>query len=123
MPTLRPLLRHVFPSLSHQSEKDSGGAKDSRGQRIVTIGESSEKKRKPTGLYTLTTVSDAGTSREELRTMSYEAGEYARHPGKTSRLSTAIYGGKGRDEEAPEGHERRITVTREIGMEESLKTM
>ena len=132
LPTLRPLLRHVFPSLAHQSE-NSSGAKDSHGERIVTIGGSSGKKRKPTEMYTLTTVSDAGTSRdgtsregtsrEDLRAMTYEVDEFARHPGKTSKLSTAIYGGRGSCEEAPGGYGRDITVTREIGMKESMKRM
>lgn len=120
LPTLRPLLRHIFPSLAHNSEKDSGGPKDSNGQRIITIGESDERRRKPVGLYTLTTASEAGTSREELRTMSYDAGEHAGHPGPTSKLSTAIYGGRGWSGDAPVGNEQRITVTRELGMKESL---
>lgn len=119
LPTLRPLLRRIFPSLSHSSGGDSGGPKDSNGQRIITIGESDESRRKPIGLYTLTTASEAGTSAEELRAMSYDAGEHAGHPGPTSRLSTTVYGGMGGSGHAPDGDEQRITVTREIGMRDS----
>ena len=107
LPTLRPLLRKLFP-MADPSEPRSGKG------TLSTIGEKYARPRVQ-GPYTLAMETKAGGSEEELRG-EYREGEYARHAGRMSRLTTAVYGGRGRD-----GGEAGITVTREVGMRESVR--
>ena len=107
LPTLRPLLRQFFPA--DQSEADSGKG------TLSTVGEKNSRPR-PRNPYTVSDTTEAGVSGELKGT--YEESEYARHAGRISSLTTAVYGGR-----AKEVSQEGITVTREIGRQEWMERM
>ena len=94
LPTLRPLLRKFLAGPDRDSSPKGS---------FATIGEQSLRK-KPRGLYSLATVTEV----EEGRAAESE---------EKSRVRTAAWGTRGRDEELGGG---RIMVTGEAGVRESV---
>jgi hypothetical protein len=122
LPTLRPLLRRIIPSLSHTYEQSNVYHNDSAARG----------KSKNPGSIPLKEV-ERSVSQEGLKESAagyYEQSEYANHPGNMSMLTTAIYAGKAapgpEDDESSDSSkmqrvasQREIRVTREIGMKET----
>ena len=125
LPTLRPLLRKLLPSLFPTSED----APSNRpvGEGGLESGDSRKFKRsKHPNMYTLTEITNLGSA-EALNenAATYEGSEYANYPGKATKLTTSIYGSRGRaDQDRMDGYGsgQEIRVTTEIGMKESLKS-
>ncbi|CAI4219643.1 unnamed protein product [Parascedosporium putredinis] len=108
LPTLRPLIRKLFPRLLANEE---------------TNNTPNKARSKPADIYTLTEITHSGSA-EALKenAATYEGSEYANYPGKNTRLTTSIYGRKS-GAQPNRGHGQAIEVTTEIGMEESTKSV
>jgi hypothetical protein len=117
LPTLRPLIRKVVPGLHDHSEdpyKQSSALSAGNHYPLRGVGP------RPSG------------SQEGLKenAVYYQANEYANHPGRTSKLTTAIHGGRPGPKGASAtddadsdstrvGSYQQIMVTREIGFKET----
>lgn len=124
LPTLRPFLRRVLPSVFPRTENSSRHhRRPSEGGGLESLNNARTPKRgkPPRGMYTITGFTNLGSA-EGLKenAATYEVSEYANYPGNQVKLTTSIYGSRDGVHQGKE-YGQEISVTTEIGRKESMK--